>query len=65
MVQQLVFHIGDCKTGTTSVQAVLAQDAWKGGSLCYPARVNHIPVAKTLTAESERPFEAKRFSSVC
>ena len=64
MVQEIVFHLGDCKTGTTSVQAVLAQDAWKGGSLCYPARVNHIPVAKTLTAESERPFEAKRFGEL-
>lgn len=55
MVEELVFHLGDCKTGTTSVQSILAAEAWEsaGKSICYTARFNHIPLAKTLTQDTE------------
>ncbi|GHF74759.1 hypothetical protein [Seohaeicola zhoushanensis] len=69
MVQEIVFHLGDCKTGTTSVQAVLAKQAWRtaagqGADIVYPARVNHIPLAKSLWVDTEMPFEAERFATV-
>ena len=66
MVQDIVFHLGDCKTGTTSIQSALAHQSWThpSATVCYPAQVNHIPLAKTLTTDSEKPFEAKRFSQV-
>lgn len=43
MVRDLVIHLGDCKTGSTSIQTVLAGDAWHapGRSLCYPTAFNH------------------------
>ena len=50
MVQQLVFHIGDCKTGTTSIQTMLARGAWRGAgeTVLYSARLNHNPLATRL-----------------
>lgn len=50
MVQQLVFHIGDCKTGTTSIQTMLARGAWRGAgqTVFYSARLNHNPMAARL-----------------
>lgn len=64
MVDELVFHLGDCKTGTTSIQGVLAARAWTArcGDIAYPARFNHIPLAKTLSVPKERPHEADRFA---
>lgn len=50
MVQDIVFHLGDCKTGTTSIQTVLARGTWEaeGRTLLYSAPFNHIPLAKSL-----------------
>ena len=66
MVREIVFHLGDCKTGTTSVQSVLAAGAWHSAAaqICYPARFNHIPLAKTLSVDSEKPFRDKRFQAL-
>ena len=69
MVAEIVFHLGDCKTGTTSVQSVLAAGAWQtgagpGADIVYPARFNHIPLAKTLSVPAEARFEAERFAKV-
>lgn len=66
MVGEIVFHLGDCKTGTTSVQGTLASGDWttRSGDIVYPARVNHIPLAKTLSVPAEKPKEATRFAAV-
>ena len=51
MTERVVFHIGDHKTGTTSIQQVLAAGAWEGPEIAYPvteARLNHKPAADTL-----------------
>lgn len=66
MVGEIVFHLGDCKTGTTSVQTVLASGGWSApeNDIVYPTRFNHIPLAKTLTVPAEKPNEAKRFAAV-
>lgn len=43
----LIFHIGDCKTGSTSIQLALAQRrvALHGHSLFYPAKLAHNALA--------------------
>lgn len=66
MVREIVFHLGDCKTGTTSIQSVLASQAWQSAAaqICYPARFNNIPLAKTLSVESEKKFRSKRFQAL-
>lgn len=66
MVDEIVFHLGDCKTGTTSVQGVLASGGWtaQAGDIVYPARFNHIPLAKTLSIPAEKPKQAERFAAV-
>lgn len=69
MVGEIIFHLGDCKTGTTSVQATLAEGAWETGAgagrdILYPATFNHIPLAKTLSVPAEAPQEAARFGKV-
>ena len=51
MTERVVFHIGDHKTGTTSIQQVLAAGAWEGPEIAYPVaetRLNHKPAADTL-----------------
>ncbi|MDX1781886.1 MAG: hypothetical protein R3256_11265 [Thalassovita sp.] len=66
MVDEIVIHLGDCKTGTTSIQSVLAAGAWESdaGDICYPARFNHIPLAKTLTMPGETDKQEKRFTKL-
>lgn len=66
MVDEIVFHLGDCKTGTTSVQGVLASGGWtaQASDIVYPARFNHIPLAKTLSIPADEPKQARRFAAV-
>ena len=66
MVEEIVFHLGDCKTGTTSIQTVLSRGAWvsHAGPIAYPARFNDIPLAKTLSVPAEAPHEAERFGNL-
>lgn len=56
MVQEIIFHLGDCKTGTTSIQTVLARRQWEspGQSVLYTARFNHIPLANSLNTPGLR-----------
>lgn len=61
VVQELVFHLGDCKTGTTALQSVLAGGlarAHDGRDYLYPARFNHIPLAKTISGLKGEAAEA-------
>jgi len=50
MVKELVFHLGDPKTGSTSIQFALLEQGYAidGKSIYYSARPNHIGIAKTL-----------------
>ena len=50
LVKKLILHLGDCKTGTTSIQEVLSQRNWasEGSSILYPHRFNAISLAKSL-----------------
>jgi len=66
MVNEIVFHLGDCKTGTTSIQSALAAQAWtsQAGDITYPTRLNHIPLARTLSMPREKRFEEARFTKL-
>lgn len=66
MIEELVLHVGDCKTGTTSVQLTLAEAGWaaEGRSIEYPTRVNHIPLAKSMHMETEKRFLKPRITRV-
>ncbi len=50
MVKEIVFHLGDPKTGSTSIQYALLEQGYEiaGKSIFYSARPNHIGLAKTL-----------------
>ena len=50
MVRSLFFHLGDRKTGSTSIQRALATGAGScpGVTLLYPAKAHHIPLATAL-----------------
>lgn len=66
MVGEIVFHLGDCKTGTTSIQRTLAAGkvTSAGRSVIYPTRSHHIPLASTLNRAAEAKFADKRFSDL-
>ncbi|MDY6859529.1 MAG: hypothetical protein SWN98_09325 [Pseudomonadota bacterium] len=62
MVKSLVFHIGDPKTGTTSIQDALAMQNWTcaGPSVVYPARLNDIPLSKTFYDDAHKGENSAR-----
>lgn len=66
MIRDLVFHLGDTKTGSTSIQQVLVKGLYEaeGKTLLYPARVNHRPLARTFLDKDARPQQARRFARV-
>lgn len=66
MVESLIFHIGDHKTGTTSLQRTLAQKGWSCDSknLFYPSKFNHNPLTACLRKPEQFEFRQKRFSDL-
>lgn len=69
MVERLIFHIGDRKSGTTSIQSALLRRIWECPTvrLIYPATFNHTGLAKAfLPKERARKPEAleNRFTRV-
>ncbi|MDE4099389.1 hypothetical protein [Phaeobacter gallaeciensis] len=66
MINELVIHLGDTKTGSTSIQKVLAQKAYEvpGRSICYPGRTNHNPLGKTLSRRRLFKDRENRFREI-
>jgi len=66
MVRQIVFHLGDCKTGTTSIQTALAHRHFtlQGQTYLYPCRLNHIPLADTLRGKPDPALRQQRWSRI-
>ncbi|MFW8595922.1 hypothetical protein [Cribrihabitans neustonicus] len=66
MINELVIHLGDTKTGSTSIQKALVQKAYElpGKSICYPTRNNHIAMAKTLSQARRAGQRETRFRRV-
>ena len=67
MTRELVFHLGDRKTGSTSIQATLRSQNWEGGgsTIGYPARLHCGEVAKSLAGrllkgDGNRPIRKLR-----
>ena len=66
MVSEIVFHLGDSKTGSTSIQQTLVAQAWTGStkSLFYNTRSNHIPLAHTLNRPKDKHLVQKRWTAL-
>lgn len=66
MIKELIVHLGDTKTGSTSIQRALVQKAYDipGASICYPTGNHHIAMAKTLTRKHRLGERGTRFARV-
>lgn len=62
MVDELILHLGDRKTGSTSIQTALASQATSSaaGRIIYPTRWNHNPLANAIRGEAKPGFLEKR-----
>jgi hypothetical protein len=60
MVSKLVLHIGDCKTGTTSIQSALraAETSHPGSGIFFGAAVNHNDLALSLLEDRNEEADA-------
>lgn len=63
MVKSIVFHIGDPKTGTSSIQDVLFNRHWHCPtvSLVYPDQLNSYPLANSLRPAAQVGHQEARF----
>ena len=63
MIKELVLHLGDTKTGSTSIQNALVRGLCQipGKTLIYPTTNNHVAMARTLTQERRFSQRAARF----
>lgn len=66
MVKELIVHLGDTKTGSTSIQKALVTKAYEvpGTELFYPTKNHHIALAKTLTRKPRFKQREARFKRV-
>lgn len=67
MIDTLIIHLGDTKTGTTSLQATLRYHCADllGTDWIYPGRgLNHNALAHALSRPAQRQFAAARFHAV-
>lgn len=57
MVKELILHVGDCKTGSTALQAALARGRvdLAGRSICYPGGLNHNKLAQDVSRQKGDP----------
>lgn len=64
MTKQLFVHVGDCKTGSTTIQTMLAEQAYAidATRVCYPGPKLQASLARTLT--SRRDVFEKRWSNL-
>ncbi len=63
MINDLVFHLGDRKTGSTSIQHTLNDKLWSSGSksLFYAAKGHNGPLANVLLDMGKHQNVAKRY----
>ena len=66
MAKSLVIHIGDPKTGTTSIQEVLLRKLYATSTVTvdYPDQLNHFPLANALIDPKQDAMRAPRFSKL-
>lgn len=63
MIKELILHLGDTKTGSTSIQKALVTGAGRvpGKTILYPSTSNHVALAKTLTQPRRAEQRDQRF----
>jgi hypothetical protein len=66
MINELIIHLGDTKTGSTSIQRALVWQVCKAprGGITYPTRFNHNGVAETLYKKRRFGDRTYRFNRV-
>lgn len=66
MAKSLVIHIGDPKTGTTSIQEVLLRRLFDTPTVTvdYPDQLNHFPLANALIDPKQASTREARFGKV-
>ncbi len=66
MTKELIIHLGDTKTGSTSIQQALVHDACNapGKSFFFPTHSNHNLLAHSLTQKSRLEERPKRFARI-
>lgn len=65
MFRKLIFHIGDIKSGTTSIQATLAGEGGRIGGVdyLYPARFNHNYLRRHMAQDDPAPLTSARYKT--
>jgi hypothetical protein len=55
LIGQLILHLGDCKTGSTALQAALAAGTAgiTGRTICYPTGLDHNPLAQKFIEQRQ------------
>ena len=63
MTKSLVLHIGDPKTGSSSIQEVLRHKLWESSqaTLNYPDQLNSFPLANALSDPKQADQRAERW----
>ena len=66
MPEKLIIHLGDCKTGSTSIQTILFRKAWTSNShsIIYPKGFNHIALAKCLDKKRALASQPKLYNKI-
>lgn len=68
MIKELIVHLGDTKTGSTTLQGVLKEEAYRlpeGKSLLYPGKgLNHNHLPRSLSHKKEAERADHRFKGI-
>jgi len=66
MINELIVHMGDTKTGSTSIQNVLVQKAYDtpGVEIDYPAKTHHNGLVRSLLRKGQLNQVAARFGRI-
>jgi hypothetical protein len=66
MPEELIIHLGDCKSGSTSIQTILFRKAWtsQNHTIAYPEGFNHIKLAKSLYQRNTLSAQPKIYKKI-
>tara|TARA_B100001093_G_scaffold149529_1_gene142250 strand:- start:7709 stop:8776 length:1068 start_codon:yes stop_codon:yes gene_type:complete len=68
MIKRLVIHLGDCKTGSTSIQSILSNKSYKSeqpdSKIEYPCVFNHSRLVKSLDTKKFSHQKEKIFTNI-
>jgi len=66
MINELIIHLGDTKTGSTSIQKTLIGKGCvsPGKSILYPTKNHHLGLAKTLSTKRRFSERHERFNRI-